>query len=85
MLVFGGQSPPRRVADDIKRISSCSPASSKLVCCHVSRADGDQMWQGIVWTTVTLLGHSDAFSLDSMYLPADVVYPLSMCCLVFTR
>ena len=85
MLVFGGQCAPRRVADDIKRISTCFSESPELVCCRGSRADGDQMWQEIVWTSVALLCRSDAFSLDSMYHPADVVYPLSMCFLGFTR
>ena len=85
MLVFGGQCATRRVIDDVERIPSCSPESSKLVCCRGSRADGDHLWQGIAWASVTLLCRSDAFSLDSMYLPADVVYPLSMCCLPFTR
>ena len=75
MLVFGGQCAPRRVADDIKRLSTCFSESPELVCCGGSRADGDQMWQGKVWTSATLLCCSDAFWLDSMYFPADVFHP----------
>ena len=85
MLESGGYLTARLAADDIKLMSSYFPKYIKLVCCRGSRADGDHLWQGIAWASVTLLCRSDAFSLDSMYLPADVVYPLSMCCLPFTR